>query len=71
MWAKKNAMGKEGVAKLVDDTYRSFSVVVLKEKDMLGFHCVPFFISHNTEYLIDLLILKDYFYYFSTMYDLN
>ena len=27
MWAKKNSIGKEGVAKLVDDTYRYYIIV--------------------------------------------
>lgn len=37
MWAKKNAVGKEQVAKLVDDTYRFvFCILYIFLHDLIG-----------------------------------
>lgn len=40
MWAKKNATGKDHVAKLVDDTYRSVLKKVLLATFSFGFYYI-------------------------------
>lgn len=49
MWAKKNALGKEGVAKLVDDTYRYYFSSMYLFNDLLIDLVLPYlsYMMHN------------------------